>query len=796
MDLNFEVFHNSERENRFMRKRLIGAAAAAVMCIYISAAAETADVYSTSFENENGGFSGDVVSVGTEGAYDGSYALKVFDRTELDLSPFIIRGRSYNIEIYAKGGGNVRMGIRRRTSAVGTGEEICSVSSISADSSSWTRLSIDYENNFEGLELEEIGLFIETDSPVYIDGFKITDIYETDDNGMAYETDVPSLSETYKDYFKIGNFGSVYAFSNAEESQWLTHHFDVLGLENGFKLGFLRTSPTSGYNFSQTDAYVEGALASGKELHGHVLVWHSRSCSPDWLFTKNSALPLSESNMINRAEALERMKEHIYTVVGRYKGKIKSWDVVNEAVSDSADENGVCQIRSEYEETLNGEKVMRPCYWQNIIGNDFIDKAFEYAHEADPEAELYYNDYSERNGRKWRSVYNLIKRLREKGIDANIGLQCHISLDTNITGDPQVWPTWEEWSLEYTIEQFEKLGCKIRLSEVDVNGVLGNPPSIEDEIKLAEKYEELFEMIKRHSDSIECVSFWGATDNSYMGADQNPGLFDEQGRAKRSFWSVIGAAAGDISAESTLTADSSKAEFEYTINNISDNSEDVTAFLAQYSYDGRLLKLTEQAEHIPAFDGKAARTGRIEAERSEGAVYFKGMLWDSGMNPITEAASKEISSQLSPYMTAHVRDGNYADTVQSSEIFIKNAGEGYLRSGFIEFDLRNINEVNDAELKMDMESSGNTFVDISAVILDDPVDLTKLTYNNAPETPIKIPGAYDVVQGQQEYSADITEIIKEAKGRWLLIRLDASVPEVYISAGGKGMENEPQLIIR
>lgn len=779
-----------------MKKRLIGAAAAAVMSLYMSASAETADVYGTSFENENGGFSGGVALAGLEDAYDGSYALSVSGLAELDLSPFVIRGRFYNIEVYVKGNGNVRMGVSRRTSAEESGTELCCESSVMAGGSTWTRLELDYENNFEGLELEELELFIEMDGQVYIDGFKITDVYEADADGMAYETDLPSLSEVYKDYFKIGNFGSIDAFSDEAESELLTHHFDVLGLENGFKLGFLRTSPTSGYNFSQTDAYVEGALASGKELHGHVLVWHSRSCSPDWLFAKDPSLPLSEDNMIDRAEALELMREHIYTVVGRYKGKIKSWDVVNEGVSDAADENGVCPIRSEYEETLNGEQVMRPCYWQNIIGNDYIDKAFEYAHEADPDAELYYNDYNERNGRKWRSVYNLIKRLRERGIDANIGLQCHISLTTNITGEPQVWPTWEEWSIEYTIEQFEELGCKIRISEVDVNGVLGDPPSIEDEIRLAEKYEELFEMLKCHADSIESVSFWGATDNSYMGEDQNPGLFDEQGRAKRSFWSVIGAAAGEISAESTLTADSTAPSFEYSISNITDEPAECTAFLAQYSYDGRLLKVTKHTEYVPAFDGKAARTGRLEAVRAEGAVYFKGMLWDEGMRPLTEAAVGELVTLREPYMTAHVRDGSYADTAQSAEILMKNAGEGYARSGFIEFDLTDIEEGEHAELELIMNADGDTTVDISAAVLEEPVDLSELTYNNAPETPIIISGAYDVVQGQGTYSADITEAVNAAKGGWLLIRLDASMPEVYISAGGKGMQNEPRLIIR
>ncbi len=203
--------------------------------------------------------------------------------------------------------------------------------------------------------------------------------------------------------------------------QVISEQFNSITPENVLKWESVHPQPDK-YNFTPGDSYVAFGEAHGMWIIGHTLVWHNQT--PRWVFEDANGKP------VDRDTLLKRMHDHIQTVVGRYKGRIKGWDVVNEA--------------------LNEDGTMRQTQWLKIIGDDYIAKAFEYAHEADPAAELYYNDYSLENEAKRHGAIELIKKLKAQGVPITaVGLQGHDKMD---------WPTAEQE--DATIADFAKLGVK------------------------------------------------------------------------------------------------------------------------------------------------------------------------------------------------------------------------------------------------------------------------------------------------------------------------------------------------
>jgi endo-1,4-beta-xylanase len=349
-------------------------------------------------------------------------------------------------------------------------------------------------------------------------------------NHPAAET--PALKDVFKDDFLIGAAVNPwhYQSSGRSESDIIRKHFNSITPENGLKWMSVHPSPDR-YTFDEADRFVEFALKHGMAPIGHTLVWHSQT--PRWVFQGADGKPLS------RDVLLERMRDHIRTVVGRYKGRIRGWDVVNEAIND-----------------FGG--TLRSSPWLNIIGEDFLVKAFEYAREADPEAELYYNDYGLESPRKRAGAIELVKKLQAAGAKVTgIGLQGHYDLER---------PSLRE--IEDTIEAFEKLGLKVMITELDVNALPtpgsgsadistrfegnsrsnpypnGLPPEIEQ--RLTRRYEDLFRLFLKHRDSITRVTFWGVTDrgswlNNFpvRGRTNYPLLFDRNSQPKPAFKAVV-----------------------------------------------------------------------------------------------------------------------------------------------------------------------------------------------------------------------------------------------------------------
>lgn len=342
----------------------------------------------------------------------------------------------------------------------------------------------------------------------------------------------PTLKGTLGKHFLVGAAvdTSLTNGHDARSADILRTHFNSIVAENCMK-GENIHPEVNRYDWSDADKTVEWGLRNGQTVIGHCLVWHSQP--PKWMFADE------KGDTVSRECLIGRMYSHIMNVVSRYKGKILGWDVVNEAVNDDG--------------------TMRQSPYYKIIGPEYIELAFRFAHEADPNAELYLNDYSMSKPGKRETYCRIIKELKAKGvrIDA-IGLQSHHGYN---------FPDWAEF--EKSIDAFSKLGVKLQFTEVDMN-MLPNPDSFSgaevsqhfnyDEalnpyrngmtkkgIKLFnERYLEFFRIIERHKADIRRVTFWGVTDNqSWLNGWPVPGrynyplLFDRDYKAKPVMYDIM-----------------------------------------------------------------------------------------------------------------------------------------------------------------------------------------------------------------------------------------------------------------
>src|SRR5690606_33531300 len=200
---------------------------------------------------------------------------------------------------------------------------------------------------------------------------------------------IATLKDAFEDDFLIGaalNYPQIYGRDDSATAI-IKKHFNTISPENVLKMGPIHPEPGA-YNFEPADQYVNFGVENDMFVIGHALVWHSQA--PDWMFIDK------DGKQVNKDTLLQRMQSHIETVAGRYKGKIDGWDVVNEALEDDG--------------------TLRKSEWLNIIGEEYIEKAFEYAREIDPDAELYYNDYNMWKAEKRDGAVRLVRRLQEEGI--------------------------------------------------------------------------------------------------------------------------------------------------------------------------------------------------------------------------------------------------------------------------------------------------------------------------------------------------------------------------------------------
>lgn len=348
-----------------------------------------------------------------------------------------------------------------------------------------------------------------------------------------------SLKEAFKNKFLIGtalNTNQIWGKDTAAV-KIVKEQFDAIVAENCMKSMYLQ--PKEGeFFFDDADKFVEFGEQNNMFVTGHNLIWHSQA--PDWFFKDDEGKDVSKEVLI------ERMKDHITTVVSRYKGRIKGWDVVNEAILDDGS--------------------WRDSKFYKIIGEDFIPLAFEFAHAADPDAELYYNDYNEWHTGKRDAIVRLVKSLKEKGLRIDgVGMQGHLGMD---------YPSLDEY--QAAINAYASAGVKVHITELDLSALPSprqntganiadteayrqemNPytTGLSDSIssKWNKRMGDLFTLFIANSDKIARVTLWGVTDgdswkNNFPmpGRTDYPLLFDRQYKAKPIVKEIIDMGNGNI----------------------------------------------------------------------------------------------------------------------------------------------------------------------------------------------------------------------------------------------------------
>jgi endo-1,4-beta-xylanase len=342
----------------------------------------------------------------------------------------------------------------------------------------------------------------------------------------------PSLKEVFRDDWPIGVALSQSQLDGKDPDAMalVENHFNSISPENLLKWEAVHPEPGR-YEFGPADRFVDFGQAHGMQIIGHVLVWFDQT--PASVFRDN------DGNFLGRHALLERMREHIFAVVGRYKGRIHGWDVVNEALVDGR---------------------YRECEWLRIIGEDYVLKAFEFAREADPHAELYYNDFNLWKPQQLEGVGQLIRKLQSQGIRVDgVGEQGHWGMD---------YPSLAE--IENVISAVAGLGVPLMITELDVSvlpysvehekqKLSSLPPDMQRRLNpysgglpeamehaFSERYAALFGVFRAHRDKISRITFWAVHDGqswrNYVpveGRTDYPMLFDRRRRPKPALDAVI-----------------------------------------------------------------------------------------------------------------------------------------------------------------------------------------------------------------------------------------------------------------
>ena len=350
--------------------------------------------------------------------------------------------------------------------------------------------------------------------------------------GFAF-SERPALKKVFRKDFHIGAALSLdqVAGQDAAAVALIKEHFNSITAENILKWQAVHPEPEK-YHFEPVDQLVALGEKNKMLIIGHTLVWHNQT--PAWVFQDGAGKPAT------RELLLQRMRDHIHTVVGRYKGRIQGWDVVNEAVEDDGSP--------------------RRTKWREIIGPDYVQKAFAFARAADPKAELYYNDFNMWKTGKVEAVVRLVRDLQSQGVRVDgIGMQGHWGLD---------YPTIDE--ADAAIRAFAALGVKVMITELDITALPNPddwsggaditrneelrkhlnpyPQALPDSMQqvLAKRYAECFALFHKHRDKISRVTFWGVNDGQswlnnwpVRGRTNYPLLFDRQFQPKPAFDAVI-----------------------------------------------------------------------------------------------------------------------------------------------------------------------------------------------------------------------------------------------------------------
>ena len=322
-----------------------------------------------------------------------------------------------------------------------------------------------------------------------------------------------SLKDVFKKDFLMGVSLSGRNVRIPAEQDLIRGQFNSVTCENAMKPGPLHPAPDV-WRWEEADRIANFCRENGIRMRGHCLVWHNQFA--DWMFYDE------KGDFVDKEVFYARLRDHIHTVMNRYKDVVYAWDVVNEAMSDG------------------GINPYRESKFYQLCGDEFIAKAFQFAREADPNAILFYNDYNECDPRKSMNIYNMVLRMRANGVPIDgIGMQGHY----NIFG-----PSVKE--LEDALSLYAPLVEYIHITELDVRASeeMGGQLkfnregiSVTDTIQAlhTQQYERLFKTFRKYADKIGSVTFWNLHDGcSWLGEKNHPLLFDRALQPKPAFYRI------------------------------------------------------------------------------------------------------------------------------------------------------------------------------------------------------------------------------------------------------------------
>lgn len=297
-------------------------------------------------------------------------------------------------------------------------------------------------------------------------------------------------------YFGIGLHGFNLIDSSAKQ---LPKYFNSLSTANAMKFEAIHPHADE-YHWNEADSLVSFAQKHNMVVRGHTLLWSNRN--PYWLFWDE------KGNLVHRSLLDKRLKNHIHTVVSRYIGKVYAWDVVNEAIYD------------------NDKEFLKTNNWYKIMGADYIKKAFQYAHEADSTAVLFYNDYDAERPDKLKRITKLINWLQSEKVPIHgIGIQAHWTLDSPSLTD-----------IEYAINTYAALGLQVQITELDVVMAPDFKGSEEEKMNLlTARYAEIFEVFHKNRNKLSGITFW-QTEDAPM---KYPPLFDADFNPTKIYQAVL-----------------------------------------------------------------------------------------------------------------------------------------------------------------------------------------------------------------------------------------------------------------
>ncbi|MER5643281.1 endo-1,4-beta-xylanase [Streptosporangium sp. NPDC002524] len=448
---------------------------------------------------------GSVLAAGAASARTGSYGLGVTNRQASWDGPSrnvlgrVAKGSKYTLSVWVRSAAAQSLGLsaERRLGGTPAYERVAAPRALAAGE--WTELTGTYTLAHDVDFLS-----------VYVESAEGTEPFDVDDFRLVYvepkpiQTDIPALKDKLP--FTIG--AAFYRGATlGEHAKLITRHYESVTPGNSLKWD--ATEPAEGeFTFADGDHLVDWATANGLEFRGHTLVWHSQT--PAWVFEGATKEIL-----------LRRLENHIRAVMGRYKGRIGTWDVVNEVVDE------------------NRADGLRRSPWYEIAGLDYIRTAFRVAREVDPDATLVINDYNTEFPRKRQALYDLVRKLRAEGVPIDaVGHQLHV----NVEQPPASY-------IEDTIEKFARLGVEQQVTELDVS-VYTDFTSSYDTVPAGvlalqgHRYKEIFDVFRRQARHLSSVTIWGVADDatwlsSFPITRLNPPLpFDDELQAKPAYWGI------------------------------------------------------------------------------------------------------------------------------------------------------------------------------------------------------------------------------------------------------------------